>query len=508
VLKKFSFWIVFVLIASVGAMVFIHREALQGLHQKTAKIHPLYQRQKILDSLTLSLERYRRMSASFRKFSSDDLAEVKNKLKNSFSEGVAQLDQLDPTPEERVSEHQLKDQLGELMRLSAHFEPLLFTKDAYLKPDVLDIHEAILNNLSKLGKSTSTRIQSLRSDTSDFESESMILLLGVGALIVIVSLCLLLRNHFVYFRPLKKLSAYAQDLKAGKAVPQNPPHFSGMYGEIQATLNQLALSVETHMRDRHKFILDIVADLKAPLKLLQSSQYLLGSQYDKPVSEEQQLLAAESVRRGLAIFSGSLDDLNDIVDINRLESRLEEKTVDLSELLLDVSRTVMGTDLGRRIGISVPPMPVWMQLDSRRFERVMVHILSKVLSTLPDQGGLTISVTQPNQGSFRGVEVLIQDTDRLKGGRMAPGGPEQDILKHWISENGLTLALAHKIIKAHGGTITASGVAGMSVAVMIRLPHERVVSRGLISPPSHEMNSGVKGLVVQRPTINSQGSII
>jgi hypothetical protein len=77
VLKKFSFWIVLILIASIGSVVFIHWKSLQGLQQRTARVHPLYQRQKILDSLTLRLERYRRMSASFRKFSSEELAEVK-----------------------------------------------------------------------------------------------------------------------------------------------------------------------------------------------------------------------------------------------------------------------------------------------------------------------------------------------------------------------------------------------------------------------------------------------
>jgi signal transduction histidine kinase len=137
---------------------------------------------------------------------------------------------------------------------------------------------------------------------------------------------------------------------------------------------------------------------------------------------------------------------------------------------------------------------------------MLVQVLSKVIGTVPVGGSLSISVAQSTTGNHRGIEILIQDSERPKNGRVANTGPEQDILKHWISESGLSMALAHKIIKAHGGSITAAGVAGMSVTVTIRLPYERVVSRGLISPPTE--TDGRSGLVVQRPELHSQNSII
>jgi hypothetical protein len=65
-------------------------------------------------------------------------------------------------------------------------------------------------------------------------------------------------------------------------------------------------------------------------------------------------------------------------------------------------------------------------------------------------------------------------------------GPEQDLLKHWISENGLSMRLIHKMIKSHGGSISAAGIAGSSVKIMIRLPHERVSTTGLIAPPEKD----------------------
>lgn len=491
--KKFSFWIIFILIASIGSVVFIHWNTIQGLHKKTAVIQPLYQRQKTLDTLSLSLERYRRLSSSFRKLTPEETGEIKNNLKMAFAQGVMQLDQLSPTPEELTHEHQLNDQLAELLNTSAQIERMLFTKDAYQKAEIVGLHDEILNNLTTLEKNTEARISLLDLGSSRTESQSVFLLLGVGLVIFVLMLATLLRNHLIYFKPLERLYKYALGLKDVQVVPQDPPHFSGMYGEIQGVLNVLALGVETHMRGRHKFILDIASDLKAPLSMLQAGKYLIGKN-NEALDEQQQVHAAESVRRGLAIFAGSLDDLNDIVDINRLESRLEEKTIDLSELLSDVSRTLIGAEDGKRINISVPPIPVWAQLDARRMERVLIQVLSKVLGTIADTGSVTISVTQMSQGNNRGVEILIQDSERLRSTRPGAVGPEQDILKHWISENGLNMALAHKIIRAHGGTITAAGVAGTSLTVIIRLPQERIMSRGLISPPSEEL-AVVPGLV-------------
>lgn len=490
---------------SIASMAFIHWKTLQGLQQRTAWVQPLYQRQKVLDSLSLSLERYRRLSTSFRKLAPDEVADIKEKLRNAFNTGVAKLDQLDPTPEEKLGEHQLNDQLAELLSVSAKLEPMLFTKDAYLKPEVQDLHETILKSLIHLQKSTDARALSMGQDTSRSESQSMMLLLAVGLVIFILVLSLILRTHFTYVGPLKKLHDYAKSLKGGRSVPENPPDFSGMFGEIQSALNQLALGVETHMRDRHKFIHDFVADLKTPLTLLQSSQHLLGKMTEEAqggtseVDYQLQLQAAESVRRGLMIFSGCLDDLNDIVDINRLESKLNESTVDLSELLTDVSRMMMGPEFGRRISVTVPPIPVWTLIDAGRFERALYHVLSKVMETLPPSGGLTISVAQSSQGSFRGVEVMIQDSERAKSGRSPMGGPEQDIVKHWISDNSLSMALVHKIIKAQGGSITAAGVAGTSVSVVIRFPLERVMSGGLISPPAEDGARGFRGLLIKKP---------
>ncbi len=500
-IKKFSFWMVVVLVALLGSMVLIHWKALRDLNQRTAIIQPLYQREKLLDSLSLSLERYRRLSAGFRKLTSQEIVEIKGRLKNSFKDGVSELEKLDSTSEERMQTLKMQEQIEELLVASARIEPMLFSQDAYTKSEIQEINNRILFTLSNLEKSTEGRIASLKVNSSRSDAQSAMLLLAVGGGIFLLFLGLLMRDYFIYVKPVRRLHSYAKSIHPGVSVPNTSVQLTGVYAEIQSTLHQLAQGVETYMRDRHKFILDVVADLKTPLVLLQAGKHLLSGSGVQQADEAQQIEAAESVRRGLAIFSGSLDDLNDLVDFNRLESSLEETTVDLSDILSDVSRTVMGVEFGRKMTVTVPPIPVWVLVDAKRLQRVLVQLLSKVISTVPKGGSLVIGVNAISHGAgtFRGVEIVIQDADRTKSGRAISGGPEQDILKHWISETGLSMTLAHKIIKAHGGTLTAAGVVGTSVTLIVRIPQERIMSRGLISPPSEELLASVRGLVIQKP---------
>ncbi len=465
-------------------MVWIHWKSLESVHDRTAKVLPLYQRLKTLDTLSLGLEQYRRASSGFRNLSPAEISEIKTGLTQKFETGVTTLDQLDPTQDDRPTEMQLKNQLKGLLDTISEIEPMLFSKDAYVKPKVQAQHDDILNTLSKLVKNTDSRVAALHLDGGSIESRSLIPLSAVGAFILLLMGLFILRTYLSYQKPLKNLYSYAALLKDGKPIQENTWVFNGMYDAIHSVLSKQAQEVDTLVKNRHQFILDIVDDLRGPLEMLRAGK-LLMTQEGGALGAEYQYQTLETVRRGLAIFSGSLEDLNDLVGINQLSSRLTESTVDLAELLTDVSRVLFGVDFAKRGSITVPPIPVWVNIDVARFERALFHIISRVAGTLPQESGVAITVN-PTKGSLRGIEITVHEAERSPNGLPIPRGPEQDVLKHWISENGLCMTLIHKVVKSHGGTITASGLSGSSVSITIRIPHERVTSNGLISPPGSE----------------------
>ena len=482
-MKKSYWWVILALVACVGGMGFIHWRAIRAVDVKTAQIERLYQRQAAIDSLNLGLERYRRLSSNFRKLNPGEVQSSKDHLRTTFKDGMALLESLGPTPDEAVVAKKTSERLMDLLSESAQYEAILYSKDAYTKPEIRSMHEGIVESLASMRKGNQGLIEASSSHSAQAQMNSVWLLLAVGGAVIALVLFVMLKDYLLYFRPLRKLHHYALSLRKVTANSVAGQKLSGIYGEVQGVLEQLMQRVESHSKERHKFVQDVVNDLKSPLAMLQSGKDLLNHKSDP----ERQLQVADSMKRGLAILSGSLDDLNDVAEINRLESRLEEKTVDLSELVSDVARTMGGAS--RQISVSVPPMPVWTMMDGRRMERVLIQTMSKVSSTVKEGSGLQVTVTDSPEGRHAGVEITVREASARKND-WAPSGPEMDVLKHWISDNGLSMALAQKVVRVHGGSMSASGVAGSSVQIVIRIPQERVVSRGLIAPPTGLSQAG------------------
>jgi K+-sensing histidine kinase KdpD len=479
ILKKANLWIVAALAGTVTAMVAVHWNGMRVVQGKVGLLDALSERLEIASQQMISLERYRRQSKDFRNLTPQEHTAVKSKLSSDLNTAVSKLEKLSPTDEERALGAKAIDQVAQFMVLTAKLEPWLFTKDVFQKPEAVDLFEALGTTVQKMKKSAVARAEGVRKQAAQAQPTAL-KLQGLGALLVVGLVALLLfRNHFAFARPINALRRRALELREGKLTPDHNHALGGIHGEVDAVMSELAQVVDKQRKERAQFITAVASDLRAPLVSLQAGAHLLASVGDQ-LEETQRQQASQSVRRAVFRLSRSLDDLTDIVDLERTDIRLDEKIVDLRDLVHGVSK-MLGSN--HEITPSTPPVPIWTLVDPQHFERVIVNVLSKMMQYLPQGGRIDVSMVRPAEGKFRGVEILIQDGQRLHSARGISSGPEQDVLRHWVSENGFGMALAQKIMKAHGGSITASGVVGSSVLFTIRVPQERVAS-GLVSQPS------------------------
>ena len=497
-MRKIVTWIVLALVVALGAVNVIHWKGIQDSHQKISELRIPYERMMAASSLRSILEKYRHDSSNFRKMWNPEIESTKAKLRSEENEGLNQLDQLDPTDKDRNTTKEIRGQIDELLKLSAKFEPMLFLKDAYIKPEVKEVHDAILKNLAAMEKSAKLRADNLYAKSSAGRDPSMQMLEFISALVILLVLAIVFKNYLTFVKPLDRLEKYSSELKGDVNAIDARPRLAGLYQQIATVIEDFARAVASNSKERHKFIKDVVSDLTAPLTMLKAGKSLASSDASK-TSKEQQLQDAATVRLGLNLLSGSLDDLSDVVEINRLESRLDEKLIDLSEIVSDFARQLNGSGIVRDMKVTVPPMPIWVKLDGQRFERVLFHLVSKMAETTAENKRVHLIVNGSSQGNYDGLQILVQDEERTPGnkGRVFTG-PEQDLLKHWTSEKGLNMMLAHKIIKAHGGSISAAGVAGTSFYFNIRLPQSRVVT-GLISKPEVNNQNSNFGLTMAAP---------
>jgi signal transduction histidine kinase len=481
-MKKFLTWMVLAVVALVTGMTVIYWREFEQVRDKIAHTETVAQRQNAALTVMMELDRFRRASSRFRLIPEGEVAAAKERLKTEFGKGMAALAKLEPTPEEKALEGKVSDQLAELMAMSARLEPMLFSRDIYYKEPVRDLHDSMIKNLTQIGESAKTRASAERQGIVGSGKRSMGILVACAAAVVVLLAMILFRGFFVFTRPIRKLHGRAQAL-AGEngATPgaQPLPPLGGLFGGIETVLNDLHRSREALRKERHQFIHSVASDLRTPLVTLQSGAGALAQAVaEGKLDETGRLQAAEVVRRSSVQLERMLDDLDDIVEFDRKNLRLEERIVDLRDVLTDASRVIGGPGSLFRVAVTVPTLPIWASVDARKLERVLVNLMAKLARYQPQGGRLELSMVLPTGGAFRGVEIHVQEAERqIAGGKAGrPTGPEQDLLRHWVSENGFSMALAQRIAKAHGGSITASGVAGTQVHFIVRIPQERVAS--------------------------------
>lgn len=487
-MKKFLVLVLAGVVVAVAGMSYFSALDSRRIDGNLATMGKLLTAERALGSLSYEVEKLRALGSRFRKM---DPAEAVTAIRGGRDSFRKTLVEIRPSLEEAEQQKStlIGDKLDELTATSERLLPNLYNKDPYQVDEVRALHEDAQREIAALATGLHDRGKSLSAVAErNVLSKARVFVIGGGA-VLLLFVSVLLAGYRAYHRPLTRLFAYASELKPGvapkpadAAVEQPLP---GMYGTIHASLANLAAAAESHLKERHKFILDLVSDLAAPLRMLKAGKELLARREDVEDPELEQR-AAESIRCGTAVLSGGLDDLIDLAGLGTLEERLEEKLVDVSELVMSVARTMSCPSyggVGKQVLTSVPPMPVWIKTDSKRMERALTHAVLKVGATVTS-GTVRISVSEPLRGGQAGLEILIQDGDRQRRGeKRVSTGPEIDVSRHWIGDSGLTLALARKVIHAQGGTMTASGVPGTSAQIRILLPQERLVSRGLINPP-------------------------
>jgi signal transduction histidine kinase len=511
-LKNLATYLVLALVLSIGAMVGLHGLEVRNLQAEGAQIETYAQRQAIASGLVLDLERYRRSAKDFRKLTDAEIDKVKDRLTNSVATGVAKLEKLEPTAEEHKLGSGVPRKLSEFMELSAKLEPTLFLKDAFIKEPARDLHESIVADLVQLQKSAASNVEKARADlVKPVPGQSRWILISAAIALAMTAL-LLLRAFLAYVRPIAQLRARAESLSRGPhnhtpvatdGGPDRP--LTGAYGEIERILRDLSSTVDSLRKERHQFVTAIAQDLRTPLVALQAGASLLAEPTARSTDSDRRA-ASEVVGRSLFRLSSSLEDLNDIVEIERSDIRLDEKIVDIRGIVAETARRLTGPGASHEVRLGLPSVPVWAMIDPARFERVLVHLMAKAMSFMPQGGRIDVSMARPSRGSFRGLEIVIQDAERLAHGRGAATGPEQELLRHWVAENGFGMALVSKVVRAHGGSVTASGVAGTGVLFNLRLPQERLGTGQVTSPAGGELSTPISPIALESPRVQTMFS--
>ena len=294
-----------------------------------------------------------------------------------------------------------------------------------------------------------------------------------------------------FTRPLLEMSDAAQKIQEGDYdISLTEPTFAEEIEDMAADFTDMAGKLAATEQMRNDFMANVSHEMKTPLAAISGYADLISS---GGVTEEKQVEYAETIAENAKRLSALTDD---ILLLTRLEStggELETETLDLAEQLREAlllfEREWASDDAGGGNGAGggggsggdAGGRRLALELDEVTCEG-SADLLFSVWTNLVGNAvkftspGDTVEVrlhTVSTDDGSAWAEVVVSDT----GIGMTEEELERAFEKFYqadasraTSGNGLGLALAQRIVKAHGGTIGAESEPGEGTRMTVRLP--------------------------------------
>jgi signal transduction histidine kinase len=202
----------------------------------------------------------------------------------------------------------------------------------------------------------------------------------------------------------------------------------------------------------------IAHDLRNPLTSTQGAAYFLRKKYSEQMDESGKNMIS-TIERSVD-FSNRI--VNDLLDYSR-EIKLELKDASPKKMV-DDALSVLTLPEGITVSNSVSDSPD-LPVDCGKMSRVFMNVFKNAFDAMPNGGELTLM----SKETERFVEVCIKDT----GVGMSPETLNQiwtPLFTTKAKGMGFGLSICKRIVKAHGGEITAKSVLGEGTTITVSLP--------------------------------------
>ncbi len=274
----------------------------------------------------------------------------------------------------------------------------------------------------------------------------------------------LLARHLV--APVTALSAHTRRLREGDYQTRLGSRRRDELGELIRHVDSLGERLDQGRKARQRWFSDIAHELRTPLSVLQGE---LEAVVDgvRPLNHDT-IAALESEVRQLTHLVNDLHDLA-LADAGNL--RYHFTALDLDALCEDALDAVGPAFSRRRIRLRTDLAPARLNGDPVRLRQLLDNLLQNSLK-YTDEGGEVHLTLDGEDGVWR---LTLNDS--------APGVPGEALPKLFdhlyrveSSRNrqtggaGLGLAIARRIVEAHGGTMTADHSPLGGLRITVRLP--------------------------------------
>jgi two-component system phosphate regulon sensor histidine kinase PhoR len=222
---------------------------------------------------------------------------------------------------------------------------------------------------------------------------------------------------------------------------------------------------------RQEFVANVSHELRTPLAIF--CGYLETLTDNPALSEEETRRIVEAMQRHSERLNALVEDLLTLtrLEAGRVETQFSTIRVDAFFRQLAQDWGMRGEALHAEIEIDVPGEVMSLEVDTLRFEQVMLNLIENAVTYSNPPRRISLSA----RADANEVEVRVADN-----GIGIPPGDLPHIFERFYRVDkgrsrasggtGLGLSIVKHIIQAHGGNVYAESELGKGTTIVIRLP--------------------------------------
>lgn len=262
---------------------------------------------------------------------------------------------------------------------------------------------------------------------------------------------------YTILQPLRQLQSHIKQIGQGNFRESLNIRAPSELRSLVDTVNWMGGKLQELDDMKGEFLAHVSHELRTPMASIQEGTHLLLDEIPGPLQPEQRTtlrIMADSSRRLIHLIST-------ILDLSKMDAGMMEYRIVSSDLRriadISVNKIRLLADAKHvQLVVESPAQRVWVKADAIRIEQVLDNLLSNALKFSPEGGIVKIHMRPDLKAGV--LEVSVSD--------VGPGVPPDELPhiferfyqgrqknKQALPGSGLGLALAKKVVEAHGGRI-------------------------------------------------------
>ena len=253
--------------------------------------------------------------------------------------------------------------------------------------------------------------------------------------------------------------------------------------KMAAMLEELSIAKQ-HLgaanRAKSEFLATMSHELRTPLNAIIGFSEILGTETFGPIGNVKYRDYARDIHE-----SGQhlLDLINDILDISKVESGMEElyeENVDISVVADSVLRLVRqrAQKHGVKLELELSDESPALRVDARKLKQILVNLLSNAIKFTKAGGTVTLKGWGRIESGYvfqvidTGIGIAPEDIPKA----LSQFGQVDNALNRQHEGTGLGLPLTKSLVELHGGSMDLQSDVGVGTTVTVRFPADRIVA--------------------------------